>query len=312
MTITWKETRQVESTLYVSTTGECQREATEEDLRRACGVLGLSLTNKSTVEHEREIASRDRRIAELEAGSTVAHVQALQAAHRQAIDDLRIARAERDEARDRCIRAAQILVEEFGTDVPMNVEEAAERAVLVVRAAEQERDTIVNRICAMGREELMALGLVPIHVYEEALLSRQDSANLVGVANERIAELECDLISAREMVDMLQSRLDQERTESGRIDMINAMDDLLTDRDAARAERDNAARMARDATDTMHDALAERDAIVDRICAAVRIVGGTVVIGDMYFGGFGVVTDVFADRIRDEIRKAAKGGSDGK
>ena len=108
-------------------------------------------------------------------------------------------------------------------------------------------------------------------------------------ANVQIYDLECDVLSAREMVDMLQSRLDKERTESGRIDMINAMDDLLTDRDAASAER---------------------DAIVDRICAAVMYEPkhhgwDTVLIGDAAVSS-SHDGRVVVERIRDEIRKAAK------
>jgi hypothetical protein len=83
------------------------------------------------------------------------------------------------------------------------------------------------------------------------------------------------------------------------------------ERDVARAERDNAVRMAREVTDDLHAALAERDEVIDRICAAVTFDSGHYPLDVLMIGKLPVAVIVygpeFVHRVCHEIRKAAEG-----
>ena len=86
---------------------------------------------------------------------------------------------------------------------------------------------------------------------------------------------------------------------------------LESDLCIARAERDNAVRMAREVTDDLHAALAERDEVVDRICAAVTYDSAHYPLDVLMIGKLPVAVIVygpeFVHRVCHEIRKAAEG-----
>ena len=92
------------------------------------GLTGVDFHNKSSANDEAVAVRNEIRRIVSEGEGTETSSACCPDTYRQAIDDLCIARAERDEARDRCIRAAQILIAEFGSDGPLNVDEAAEIA----------------------------------------------------------------------------------------------------------------------------------------------------------------------------------------
>ena len=196
----------------------------EWEKTRACGVLGISLTSRSIVAHEREIASRDRQIAELEAenqemrlgldnpdGPSGAEVSAccpgptddddaIAAAksrmrlptgpyclhcggqHLGIEYKMRAAEVERDDARERARRAAQVLIAEFGADGAMDVDQAAERAVKVAR---KRADAIVDRICSAVRREYRG-GVDRVHMGTTYLGSTEDGPGFVSSIRDEI------------------------------------------------------------------------------------------------------------------------------
>ncbi len=163
MTYTTRLTRHPEATLWVHVEGECAHEAEAEDLE-AFGLV--ERRGPETVPYYPEPIANDIVLAEgpaedvirdgvirVPCGPYCAHCGGQ---HLGVQCRMRAAEVERDEARERCRRAAQILIAEFGSDGPLNVDEAAERAVRVAReradglaqAVTDATAEVVERVCA--------------------------------------------------------------------------------------------------------------------------------------------------------------------
>lgn len=146
MTYTTTLTRHPEATLWIHVVGEAAHEAEPEDLE------AFGLVHRSEVTPPRT------------GGPYCMHCGGQ---HLGVECRMRAAEVERDAALDRSRRAAQTLIAEFGADGPLNVDEAAERAVRVAReradglaqAVTDATAEVVERVCAAVRWEPWAIQL---------------------------------------------------------------------------------------------------------------------------------------------------------